>query len=265
MTTDDKNLLSVTLDRAAEELQAAWCSEGNFARTIAYGVAVNNMREALTPAIMRSLLKLKNCKLGFKTDESPGNVYSEACVRDCIIDAATMGLQCVGNHFNIIGGNTYVTKEGFTYLLRQLVKAGRLRDMQFNYHPATISESSTAGTRRDGTPFTKIEREGTISVDVRWTLDDVPHEESLKFTVRVNAGMTQDAIIGKAERKAKKWLFEHITDQYMPDGEAEPEPMRNVTPAAREEAPPAAKNFLHGLAEAAGAIALPGAEFGKVI
>lgn len=215
------NELALSLDVAAEELKNAWLTEGNFARTIAYGMAVAKMRDALNDKVMTSLVKLKNSKMGFRTDESNGFVYPVQVVRDCIIEAATLGLQCTGNQFNIIGGNMYVTKEGFTYLLRGLARAGQLKDMKFIFHPAVISESSTQGTRKDGSLYQNIEREGLAKVDMSWVFDGVPGSETLEFCIRVNKGMSQDAVIGKAERKAKAWLFNHLTDQAVSDGEAE--------------------------------------------
>lgn len=221
--------LARSLDTAAEELQQAWLTEGNFARTIAYGMAVSKMREALDKNVMTSLIKLKNSKLGFRTDETNGNVYPVEVVRDCIIDAATLGLQCTGNQFNIISGSTYVTKEGFTYLLRGLTRSGQLKNMKFIYHPAEIKESSTQGTRRDGTQYQKIEREGLAKVDVSWEFNGVSGSQQLEFVIRVNAGMSQDAVIGKAERKAKAWLYNHLTDQDISDGE-----MEHLVPEMRE-------------------------------
>lgn len=247
------NELALSLDVAAEELKNAWLTEGNFARTFAYGMAMAKMREALDDKVMRSLMKLKNCKLGFRTDEANGNVYSIDVVRDCVIDAATLGLQCVGNQFNIIGGNMYVTKEGFTYLLRGLVRAGRLRDMKLVFSTAVISESSTQGTRRDGSSYQKIEREGRIRADVSWVFDGKPGQEELEFCVRVNAGMSQDAIAGKAERKAKAWLYNFLTDQAVSDGEAEvaAAEVREVKSKVSEP------SFLQA-AQQAGPVGLPG-------
>ena len=138
--------LAGNLDALSVQIQEAWLMEGNFARTIAYGMAVAELREALDEKVMKALMKLKNSKMGFRTDEGPKTgVYSMEVVRDAVIEAATLGLQCVGNQFNILGGNMYVTKEGFTFLLRELVKQGRLQDMRFVYHPAEIKESSTQG------------------------------------------------------------------------------------------------------------------------
>ena len=226
--------LAGSLDALSLQIQEAWLTEGTFTRTIAYCMAVAEMREALTPGVMQAILKLKGSKLGFRTDENAQNVYPVELVRDAVIDAATLGLQCVGNQFNIIGGNMYVTKEGFTFLLRKLSAEGRLKDMKFIYHPAEITESSTQGTRKDGSSYQKIEREGRVKVDVSCTWNGKPVAEELEFIVRVNNGMSQDAILGKAERKAKAWLYNLLTDQSIGDGEAEasaaPAELRDVTP-----------------------------------
>ena len=204
------------MDELALAAQGAFAIKGNFERTFALGAAMADLREALDPKIMASIMKLQNTKLGFRTDLERG--YPEPVVRDAVIEATVWGLQCVGNQFNIISGGFYATKEGYTYLLRNMPG---LEDMRFIYHPAVISESSTSGTRKDGTPYQKIEREGKTVVDVSWVYHGVRGMERLEFCIRVNAGMSQDAIMGKAERKAKKWLFERLTDRYMPDGEVD--------------------------------------------
>lgn len=245
--------LAEALDQLAGDMQRAWLVEGNFARTIAYGLAVGKMREALDNKVMVSLMKLKGSKLGFRTDEGPKvQPYPMEVVRDCIIDAVTLGLQCVGNQFNILGGNMYVTKEGFTYLLRQLPG---LQDLKMIYHPAEISESSTGGARRDGSQYQKIEREGLIAVDVSCQYKGRKVEERLEFVVKVNAGMTQDAIIGKAERKARAWLYNYLTDSTIVDGDAAEamQELRDVTPARTQpRAAVVTPSFLEGDKAAAG-------------
>ena len=221
LTKSQKNAeLGNNLEALSTEIQRAWMVQGNFTRAIAYGMAVANLREALDEKVMKALLKLKNSKLGFRTDEVMNQPYPMQLVRDCIIDAATLGLQCVGNQFNIIGGNMYVTKEGFTFLLRQLSQQGALRDMKFIYHPAEISESSTMGTARNGEQYQKVEREGRVMVEVSCVYQGKAISEQLEFVIRVNKGMSQDAVLGKAERKAKAWLYNYLTDQAISDGEA---------------------------------------------
>lgn len=204
------------MDELAVAAQDAFAIKGNFERTFALGAAMADLRDALDERVMTSIMKLQNTKLGFRTDMERG--YPLHVVRDAVIEATVWGLQCVGNQFNIISGGFYATKEGYTYLLRNMPG---LEDMRFVYHPAVISESSTSGTRKDGTQYQKIEREGKTLVDVSWVYMGKAESERLEFCIRVNAGMSQDAIMGKAERKAKKWLFERLTDRQLPDGEAE--------------------------------------------
>lgn len=203
-----------TMDALAVAAQDAFAIKGNFERTFALGAAMADLREALDDKVMQSICKLQNTKLGFRTDQERG--YPAHVVRDAVIEATVWGLQCVGNQFNILAGNFYATKEGYTYLLRNLPG---LDDMKFIFHPAVIKESSTSGTRKDGSQYQKIEREGIAVVDVSWVYNGVRGEERLEFCIRVNAGMSQDAIIGKAERKAKAWLHARLTDMQLPDGD----------------------------------------------
>lgn len=203
-----------TMDALAVAAQDAFAIKGNFERTFALGAAMADLRDALDEKVMTSIMKLQNTKLGFRTDNERG--YPVHVVRDAVIEATVWGLQCVGNQFNILAGNFYATKEGYTYLLRNLPG---LDDMKFIFHPAVIKESSTSGTRKDGSQYQKIEREGIAVVDVSWVYNGVRGMERLEFCIRVNAGMSQDAIIGKAERKAKAWLHARLTDMQLPDGD----------------------------------------------
>lgn len=87
--TERAGQLAGNLDALSMQIQEAWLSEGNFSRTIAYGMAVAELREALTDGVMRAIMKLKGSKLGFRTDENASNVYPMELVRDAVIDAAT--------------------------------------------------------------------------------------------------------------------------------------------------------------------------------
>ena len=216
--------LAVSLDNLALEAQQALSCKGSFEKAINMGIAMNRLRDALTPPIMESIMKLKGSQLGFRTDECAATQYKEGvtygvdAVRECLIVATCMGLSPVGNQWNILAGRTYVTKEGMTYLLKNL---DGLTNLKMVYHPAEIKESSTSGISKSGKEYQKIEREGLVRVDMSWEFKGVPDSETLEFCIRVNNGMSQDAIIGKAERKAKAWLYSHLTDTIISDGEVE--------------------------------------------
>lgn len=234
--------LAVSLDHLALEAQQALSCKGSFEKAINMGIAMNRLREALTPAVMESIMKLKGSQLGFRTDECAGSQYKEGIsygvdeVRECLIVATCMGLSPVGNQWNILAGRTYVTKEGMTFLLKNL---DGLRNLKMVYHPAEIRESSTAGVSKQGKEYQRIEREGLVRVDMSWEFRGVADAERLEFCIRVNNGMSQDAIIGKAERKAKAWLYSHLTDTVVADGDVEDggREVRNVTPDAVGQKP----------------------------
>lgn len=227
-----KNIaLAKNLDELVIAGQEAMQVKESFLQTFALGESMAKLREALTPQVMRSIMSLKNTKLGFKTDENPkrGIVYEVDTVRDCLIEATLYGVRPTGNQFNIISAGTYITKEGFTYLLRNLAD---FHSFKMLISPATISEASSSGISRDGKQYQTIEREGRVKVALSWVYLSVMGEQNLEFIVKVNNGMGQDAIAGKAERKAKAWLYNYLTGINIPEGDNEEqvnEP-RNVSP-----------------------------------
>ena len=94
--------------------------------------AIGFLRENLTPEIMNPIMALQGSKLGFKTDRDlvknsntgkyeKGPGYPLEVVKDCFIEMSLIGLLPTGNMWNVIAGNPYITKEGGTYLLKNLV------------------------------------------------------------------------------------------------------------------------------------------------
>ncbi|MBT9449975.1 hypothetical protein ICN84_07795 [Akkermansia glycaniphila] len=241
-TKTDYALIAQQLDELAINAQQALSIKGNFARTFAMGQAMSELKEALTEKVMVSIMKLKKTQLGFMTDEraasqyGPEISYGTEQVRDCLIHSVILGLDPVGNQWNILSGRCYVTKEGMTKLLRDMPL---LSDLKLVYHPAEIKESSTSGISKSGKEHQKIEREGLVTVNISWNYDGKAGSETLQFAIRVNNGMTQDAIIGKAERKAKAWLYGYLSGIQITDGEAEEgAPMREVSPKKAAPANP---------------------------
>ncbi len=230
----DKLAVFENLDALSREAFEAFNADGQWSRTLALGSAVAMLSDALDEKVMRSIMKLQNKRLGFKTDNPRG--YDAATVRDALIEAVAMGLSPVGNQFNIIGGNMYVTKEGVTMLLRKLPGLSALKLSQ---KPAVVRKSATPGVRKDGSTYER--EEALVTVEVAATFKGREIRESYDFVIRVNAGMGQDAIAGKAERKARARLYNYLTESSMlevDEEEAAVRAPRNVTPVrAAAEAP----------------------------
>lgn len=157
------------------------------------------MRDALTDEVMVAIfMPLMNSKVGFRTDRDGrpnkrGEVqplYTINVVRDAIIDAALIGLRPTGNQFNIISGTMYPTKEGYTSLLKKLgakyvidIQQNQSKDPGFAEFPCKIS----------------------------YCYNGEKNSLTINATVRRDQYASYDQLRGKAERRAKKALYEYLT------------------------------------------------------
>lgn len=157
------------------------------------------IREAITPEMMKDVMSLQGKRLGFRTDRDEKGGYSADVVRDCCIEGLMRGIRWVGNEMNIIAGNFYATREAFTRLLREFPG---LSDLDINYSVPQVN-----GNR------------AIVQWQATWKLNVQPMEMSREIAIRVNAGMIDDAIIGKCERKAKRAIYERLTGSVLSDGE----------------------------------------------
>lgn len=215
--------LAETLDTLAESGLACAGMENNFTKAFTVAACIDKIKQALTPVVMKPIEKLQGSPLGFRTDRDSKGGYESNTLKEALIEAVMCGLMPCGNQFNIIGGRMYITKEGFTYLLRQV--------------------PDLAYTINFGVPVNK-NGGAIVHTEILWSRDvtgmSKPNRKVLEIPVRVNNGMGADAILGKADRKAKCWLYNNVTGNTLNDGEVESDGsgMRNVTPAHKTEANP---------------------------
>lgn len=171
-------------------------------------ITVKTLRELLTDEIMKEVfMPLMNTKIGFLTDKTgkPNKdgrtfpLYSIEVVRDAIIDAASFGLLPTFNQFNIISEKMYPTKEGYTHLLKKLnVK-----------YIITYGQDLSA----ENSKF------ADIPAKVSYEYAGEQKNFSFNATMPKNAYSSYDQLKGKAERRAKKMLYEYITGHDLGDGD----------------------------------------------
>lgn len=192
-----------------------------FEKAVKLAEGINILRELLSPEYMENIMKLQGSKIGFRTDKdkkqdgSKGDGYPLEVVKDCLIEATLIGLQPVGNHWNILAGNMYVTKEGAEYLLN---KEGVKHILRF------------------GSP--KIDQQQKVArldVKVEWTHEGQKHEEIVPVSTKWNTYTTEDAIQGKATRKARVWLYNRIHNTQISDGDITDVPFQEVNEAINYE------------------------------
>lgn len=176
-------------------------SVSSFESVIVRSSAIVSLRSIITDEIMQAhIMPLMGSRLGFKTDKDKNGGYPVSVVKDCLIEAVLSGVNSVGNQFNIIAGNMYITKEGFTYLLKGLVGLS----YSITYPKIQIAANKVTAD---------------AECYVRWSLNGIDYEETLKFTIKAGAYASEDAIMGKAERKTKHWLYNTLTGSELPEGE----------------------------------------------
>ncbi|WP_133535660.1 hypothetical protein [Tenacibaculum caenipelagi] len=172
-----------------------------FERAYMIANATAELKQLLTPEYMKPIMQLQGNVLGFKTDKDNNGGYSEAIVKNCLIEAVLMGLQPYGNQFNIIAGNTYPTKQGLGYLL------SNYKGLSYEIVPS----------------LPRVNKENTsaaIVMNVFWSINNsTKRERQIEIPIKVNKFMGTDAIIGKATRKARAWLYSTITGSEISDGD----------------------------------------------
>ena len=190
----------------AQECFISACNEaGNISLANNAGAAfmaagiVGRLRSALTDEVVSNFfMPLMNTKVGFLTDKpgydrKTGEVrptYPINVVRDAIIDAAFMGLLPTGNQFNIISERMYPTKEGFTSLLK---KIGCRYFISLTPLP-DVSPTCAA-----------------VCCKINYEWHDEKNGFTITATVKKDGYSSMDQIKGKAERQAKKRLYEYLT------------------------------------------------------
>lgn len=196
-----------------------------FQKAFVMSSAIDIIKEQLTDEYMKPIMALQGSSLGFKTDQDTikeknaagkwitkkGDGYPMEIVRECLIEATFLGLEVTGNQFNIIGGNMYPTREGFGALL------DKMHNLKKNFTYTNIQQP--AG-----------QKVANVTVLIVWQFDgDTVKKQSIDFPIKSNEYTSYDALIGKAERKAKRWLYNTIKGTDISDGDVNDIPHVDVT------------------------------------
>lgn len=185
-----------------------------FQKAFVMSSAIDIIKAQLSDEYMKPIMALQGSSLGFKTDQDTvkekvnnkwltkkGEGYPMEIVRECLIEAIFLGLEVTGNQFNIIGGNTYPTREGFGALL------DKMPTLKKNFEYKNIQQP--AG-----------QKVAYVTVNITWQLDgESAKKQTIEFPIKSNEYTSYDALIGKAERKAKRWLFNTIRGTDISDGD----------------------------------------------
>jgi hypothetical protein len=186
---------------------------GPFKQALAMASTVSMLRERMSAEMMQLVLPLQGTPLGFLTDRDKNGGYPMEAVRDVFIEATMRGARMIGNEVNIIGGRCYLTKEFFARKVRE--------------HPGLSDLHYTLSVPRI------VDFGAVVDASARWHLDGNRQTLERSFPIKVNQGMTGDAILGKATRKLLAAIYGKVTgsEHAFPEGEVE-----DLAPGARTAA-----------------------------
>lgn len=204
-----------------------------FSQAITMAEAIKEIRASLTNEVMQTaIMPLMNTKLGFRTDKDPSRPvwkkdpktskwsevvpepYSVEIVRECLIEATLRGVPPVGNCWNIISSQAYITKEGFWHLIGK--KIAGISDFKISIGvPKMVKPAGDARNASD-----EEAKGATVNCVAIWKLHGREDRVEREIPIRVNAQMGADAIMGKAERKLLAAAYAQITGTVLSDADA---------------------------------------------
>lgn len=161
---------------AGSEFEAALC--------VAQGIS--ELEKIITEEVMKPIMYLKGHKLGFRTDEESRKIqYKVSEVKKCFIEATLRGLSPAGNQWNIIAGNQYTTKEGYTALLQKLPGF-----TNFKYNLGVPKYDNSVKTH-------------VVDFEATWKMNGEDQNLKGQIPLICHSSTSVDALLGKAERKLK--------------------------------------------------------------
>lgn len=189
--------------------------ESQFGPAFAIAKLTKRLDELISPEMMNEVMGLCGHPLGFRTDlDNKPKPYPVEVVRPAFIEATIRGFRAVNNEFSIIAGRFYGCKAGFQRLV--LTFSGL----------TNFEEAMAVPERQPGRAL--------VAYVASWCLEgeEMNYERSKKrlpsgsefdnrIVVRVNEGMGDDAILGKATRKAFAGIYDLLTGHTVPTPEGD--------------------------------------------
>jgi hypothetical protein len=209
ISTIINDCLPVTAGNAADFIQSI---------SIAQGVYNLKMIFLQSPEIRQVIMSMVNNRLGFTTDRTPAILarnqrngkypnrpYSYEELVDPIVEGLLKGYRISNNEINIIAGQFYAAKNGN---FRRIMEHPGLTNFAYNNEPPIFaSDFKTARVK-----LWAVWKVGDDAFSIGIRPDD-----QLTLQIRVNAGMGDDAVVGKAHAKLFKRVLERLTGLSVPE------------------------------------------------
>jgi len=193
-------------DAAKQYLQTLDVDTSSMVQTIRRATAIDTIKRSLTDQIIKSIaVPLMDNPMGFMTDRKTEQTpYPITVIRDCLCQVMLHGARIDGNEFNIIKGSPMLVQNYWKRQVRELP----ITDLavEFGSVEAKGNEAFVECLARwndaDGKPQEISRRANVKHAGTEW---------DRRIVVPMNRAMGRDAVIGKAERRIYKEIYERAT------------------------------------------------------
>lgn len=224
-------------------LPATSAKDQNFQTAITIAIGVSNLRHLfLTSKELKAVvLSMSNNRLGFLTDRTPAIIarnkrtnrypsvpYSYEELIDPVIEALMKGYRITNNEFNVISGQFYAAKNG---LYRQIREYPNLTYFTYNNSNIVYGQDRQIAIVKCWSNWIINGEKFSIGVEAG---------DELTLQIKVNAGMGDDAVLGKSHSKLFKRILERITGNATP--ESTDADIINITPTDNGDINDSAEN-----------------------
>lgn len=211
---------SAALDVLAEQyaLTMSDGAMGRLQRALITAKGVELLRDAINDDVMKMVMSLMDNPLGFRCDKA----YPKEKVKEVLVAALLSGVYPLGNEFNIIAGNLYITQNGYRRKVRELPG---LTDLVVSPGVPTVHNGQTC-----------------VRFGATWKLDGKPQmlrdaegKPGRVFAIITHGQGSPDQAVGKAIRKGLKAVYDQVTGSEQ-SGEVDDADVSELLPAAGEKA-----------------------------
>lgn len=192
--------------------QAIESADGDITRGTLMGLAVNAIRQSLTPEIMAPMMTLVNTPLGFMSDrpnKKNPSPYPLEVVRDCLAESLILGFRPVGKEWMIFHGNLFGCQAGWE---RKLCEAPGVSNVEIIPGRAITLPDGRFGIR----------------IGVSWKMYGVADclrgpdgKPGREYTLKMESYETFEQLTGKAIARALRAAFKQATNSTFLPTEAE--------------------------------------------
>jgi|GEM_PF-5241053 len=212
----------------------------NFSQALVLAKGVKRLREIFqtNKDIQENVMAMVNTNLGFMTDRTPDAIrnsknkkkelvpYTYSEISECCIEAMLNGYRITNNEFNIITGRFYAAKNGKH---RRIVENEKISNFKFSHTPPLFCTEERKGYNGMETVqvakvqcFASWMQDGNIVI-----LGD--DRDKLVFKIKVNYGMGDDGVVGKALSKLFTRVLMRLDGNIIPES-TDIEPSIDLSP-----------------------------------